>query len=158
MICKNSLQPKAKIKLSVSTQVLTQQTLDLRSLFAQVLQPCDAAGPHCCQYVDNRDGAKTISCVVYSKRTQDPLRQARTDRKVLRHGETMSRRNQNSRLEPLPKPAELTPEEQAAAIAFLRGIDSRMSAGNEVSLDASEAKRIVRRTAKRLHKQHRKLR
>jgi hypothetical protein len=68
----------------------------------------------------------------------------------------MSRRNLDHRPNPLPEPEELTPVERSDVLAFLRGIDTRMSAGSDDDLDESEAKRIVRSTAKRLHGRNRK--
>lgn len=70
----------------------------------------------------------------------------------------MTPRNLDHRPNPLPEPEELTPEERSDVLAFLRGIDTRMSAGSDVDLKESEAKRIVRSTAKRLHGRKRKQR
>ncbi len=63
----------------------------------------------------------------------------------------MARRNRNHRLEPLPEPEELTPEELSDVLTFLQGIDSRMSTGDGVDLDESRIKHIVRTTAERIH-------
>jgi hypothetical protein len=70
----------------------------------------------------------------------------------------MSPRNLDHRPDPLPEPEELTPRERSEVLAFLCGIDTRMSAGSNVDLDESEAKRIVRSIAKRLHERKRKQR
>ena len=70
----------------------------------------------------------------------------------------MSHRNVDHRPIPLPEPEELTPGERSDVLAFLRGVDTRMSAGTDDDLNESEAKRIVRSTAKRLHGQKRKQR